>query len=202
MQKSAIRSLHRFILAFGLAFGLLPAIEQTASCADCESDNLPGIKKAFQTFNEQCTKQLADGSGQRNACFASNTYNKILPIMKALGKDDRFGSNSRILSAGETQNGSVIAGVSRGYQTIAPLDKDSMIVKFAKTDGGGGVLVKICSVSEDGSMKRVGTISFAENNEAAEKAAVLSGVRGTMVRIDVAGLGGVGKRLQYKLTSN
>lgn len=122
--------------------------------------------------------------------------------MKALGKDDRFGSNSRILSAGETQNGSVIAGVSRGYQTIAPLDKDSMIVKFAKTDGGGGVLVKICSVSEDGSMKRVGTISFAENNEAAEKAAVLSGVRGTMVRIDVAGLGGVGKRLQYKLTSN
>ena len=201
MQKSATRSLFRFILALGLAFCSLSVIERTASCADCESDNLPGIRKAFQTFNEQCTKQLADGAGQRNACFASNTYNKVLPIMKALGKDNRFGSSGRILSPGETQNGSLVAGATRGYQTVAPSDKDSVIVKFAKSEGGGGVLVKICSVSEDGSTRRIGTISFGENSDVGEKAMTLSGLKGTIVRIDIAGLGSVGKKLQYKLST-
>jgi hypothetical protein len=201
VQKPAIRSLFGFSLAIGLAVGLIPAIKQSASCADCESDNLPGIKKAFQTFSEQCAKQLAGETGQRNVCFASNTYNKILPIMKALGKDNRFGPSGRILLVGETQNGTLAAGANRGYQIAAPVDKDSVTVKFAKTDGGSGVLVKICSVSEDGSMKRVGTISFDQNNESGEKVAALSGVRGKIIRIDVAGFGGVGKKFQYRLTT-
>jgi hypothetical protein len=190
VEKFAIRSLFGFVIAVCIAFGLLPAIEQTASCAECESDNLSGIKKAFQAFDEQCAKQLAV---ERNACFASNTYNKILPIMKALGKNDRFGPSSRILVVGESQAGNLVAGATRGYQTAAPLDKDSVTVKFT---ADGGSLVKICSVSEDGSMKRVGTISLAEKDEGGEKTAAISGIRGKIIRIDIAS--GAGKKLQYK----
>ena len=85
--------------------------------------------------------------------------------MKALSKDNRFGPGDRILLVGETQNGNLIAGANRDFQTLAPLDKDSLTVEINKTDGGNGALVKICTVDEDGTIKRVGTLNFAENNE-------------------------------------
>lgn len=202
MKRQAITFMFGWALSIALGFELIPTVNLSASCADCESDNLPGIKKAFIAFDEQCKKQVAAGADQKKACFASNTYNKILPIMKALGKDNRFGPGDRILLVGETQNGNLVAGANRGFQTAAPVDKDSVTVKFSKIDGGNGALVKICAVGEDGSIKRVGTINFAENSETGEKTATLSGVQGKILRVDIASFGGVAKKFQYKLTTN
>lgn len=202
MKKVAITSIFGLACAIAFGFGFIPQVEQTASCAECESDNLPGIKKAFESFDTECKKQLADSADQRKGCFTSNIYNKILPIMKAFGKDNRFGPGDRILLIGETQNGNLLAGANRGFQTVAPVDKDSVTVKLQKIDGGNGAIVKICAVSEDGSMKRVGTINFAEDNETGEKTATLSGVQGKIIRVDIASFGGVVKKFQYKLSTN
>jgi hypothetical protein len=202
MKKLAITSIFGLAFAIALGFGFIPSMEQSASCAECESDNLPGIKKAFDAFDAECKKQLADGADQKKGCFASNIYNKVLPIMKALGKDNRFGPGDRILLIGETQNGNLVAGANRGFQTAAPVDKDAVTVKLNKIDGGNGAIVKICAVSEDGSMKRVGTINFAEDNQTGEKTANLTGVQGKILRVDIASFGGVVKKFQYKLTTN
>lgn len=202
MKKLAMTSIFGLALAIALGFGFIPSMDQSASCAECESDNLPGIKKAFTAFDENCKKQLADGNEQRKACFVPNVYNKLLPVLKALSKDNRFGPGDRILLVGETQNGNLIAGANRGFQTVAPVDKDTMTVKLNKIDGGNGALVKICTVDENGNMKRVGTINFAENNETGEKTATLSGIQGKIVRVDIHSFGGVVKKFQYKLTTN
>lgn len=189
-------------LAIALGFGFIPSMDQSASCAECESDNLPGIKKAFQAFDESCKKQLADGAAQRKACFASNVYNKVIPVMKALSKDNRFGAGDRILLVGETQNGNLLAGANRGFQTVAPLDKDSLTVELNKTDGGNGALVKICTVDENGTTKRVGTINFEENSQTGKKTATVNGIQGKIVRIDVHSFGGALKKFQYTLKTN
>lgn len=202
MKKLAITTIFGLALAIALGFGFVPSMEQTASCAECESDNLPGIKKAFEAFDAECKKQLAAGEDQKKGCFVSNVYNKILPIMKALGKDNRFGPGDRILLIGETQNGSLLAGANRGFQTAAPVDKDSITVKVNKLDGGNGALVKICAVGADGTLQRVGTINFAENNETGEKTATINGVKGKIVRIDLNSFGGVAKKFKYTLTTN
>lgn len=202
MKKLAITSIFGVAFAIALGFGFVPSMEQSASCADCESDNLPGIKKAFEAFDKECKKQLAAGEDQRKGCFTSNIYNKVLPIMKALGKDNRFGPGDRILLIGETQNGNLIAGANRGFQTAAPVDKDSVTVKLTKIDGGNGALVKICTVDEAGTTKRVGTINFAEDNQTGEKTATLSGVQGKIIRVDISSFGGVVKKFQYKLSAN
>lgn len=201
MKKLALTSIFGLALAIAFGFGFIPSLDQSASCAECESDNLPGIKKAFDAFDENCKKQLAAGEDQKKGCFVSNTYNKILPIMKALGKDNRFGPGDRILLVGETQNGNLIAGANRAFQTVAPVDKDSLTITLSKLDGGNGALVKICSVDEAGTVKRVGTINFAEDNATGDGKATITGVQGKIIRIDVASFGGALKKFKYTLSA-
>ena len=202
MKKLLTTSIIGLAIAFALGFGFIPSMEQSVSCAECESDNLPGIKKAFEAFDENCKKQLTDGKEQRKACFASNVYNKVIPIMKALSKDNRFGAGDRILLVGETQNGNLLAGANRGFQTLAPLDKDSLTVEVNKTDGGNGALVKICTVDEAGNTKRVGTLNFAENNDTGAQKATVTGVQGKIVRVDIHSSGSAIKKFKYTLKTN
>lgn len=202
MKKLAIASIFGLAFAIALGFGFIPGMEQSASCAECESDNLPGIKKAFESFDAECKKQLTAGEDQKKGCFVSNVYNKLLPIMTALSKDNRFGPGDRILLVGQTQNGNLLAGANRGFQTVAPLDKDSLTVKINKTDGGNGAIVKICAVDEKGVQTRVGTLNFAENNETGEKSVTVNGVQGKIVRVDIHSFGGVAKKFKYTLTTS
>lgn len=202
MKKLLATSIFGLAFAIALGFGLLPGMEQSASCAECESDNLPGIKKAFDSFDAECKKQLTAGEDQKKGCFVSNVYNKLLPIMKALSKDNRFGPGDRILLVGETQRGNLLAGANRGFQSVAPLDKDSLNIKLNKVEGGNGALVKICTVDENGVMNRVGTLNFEEKNETTEKTVNVSGVKGKIVRIDIHSFGGALKKFQYTLTTS
>jgi hypothetical protein len=199
MKKFAVTTIFGLALAIAFGFGFIPSMEQSASCAECESDNLPGIKKAFDSFDAECKKQLAAGQDQKKGCFVSNVYNKVLPIMKALSKDNRFGPGDRILFVGESQNGNLLAGANRGFQSGAPLDKDSMTVEVNKIDGGNGAIVKICTVDENGTLKRVGTLNFAENNETGKKSVNVTGTQGKILRVDIASFGGVAKKFQYTL---
>lgn len=207
MKKLAMTSIIGLALAIAFGFGFVPATEQTASCADCETSNLPEIRKAFDAFDAECKKQLAASEAPKTAeekkkgCFVSNVYNKLLPIMKALSKDNRFGPGDRILLVGETQNGNLLAGANRGFQTVAPLDKDSMTIDLNKLDGGNGAIVRICTVDENGVQTRVGTINFPENNETGKQSVVVSGTKGKIVRIDIASFGSVAKKFKYTLTS-
>ena len=201
MKKLAITSIIGLILAIALGFGFIPAVEQTASCAECESDNLPGIKKAFEAFDAECKKQLAAGEDQKKGCFTSNVYNKILPILKGLAADNRFGPGDRILLIGIPQNGNLLAGANRGFQSVAPLDKDSLTIDLHKLDGGNGALVKICAVDASGNQTRVGTINFAEDNSTGKKTATVTGVKGKIVRVDIASFGSVVKKFKYTLTT-
>lgn len=188
--------------AAALGFGLVHLMEIRASCADCESDNLPGIRRAFNAFYEQCSKVQTVGEEPRDACFTPNLYNKVLPIVKALGKDHRFGPGERILAVGDVQEGQLTAGVNRGYQTAAPLDRNIVTIRFTRINGQYAAIVKICAVSEDGSMKRVGTINLAEPDASRESAATVSGIRGKILRIDISGSGSPGKKLNYRLTTS
>lgn len=213
MKKLAMTSIIGLALAIAFGFGFVPATEQTASCADCETSNLPEIRKAFDAFDAECKKQLAASEApktgeapktaeeKKKGCFVSNVYNKLLPIMKALSKDNRFGPGDRILLVGETQNGNLLAGANRGFQTVAPLDKDSMTIDLNKLDGGNGAIVRICTVDENGVQTRVGTINFPENNETGKQSVVVSGTKGKIVRIDIASFGSVAKKFKYTLTS-
>jgi hypothetical protein len=129
MKKLAITSIIGLILAIALGFGFIPAVEQTASCAECESDNQNGIKKAFESFDAECKKRLAAGEDPQTGCFTSNIYNKVVPILKGLAADNRFGPGDRILLIGIPQNGNLLAGANRGFQTVAPLDKSSIKIR-------------------------------------------------------------------------
>jgi hypothetical protein len=202
MKKLAATTIFGLAFAIALGFGFIPGMRQSASCAECESDNLPGIKKQFETFDAECKKQLAAGQDQKKGCFVSNVYNKLLPIMNALSKDNRFGPGDRILLVGQTQNGNLLAGANRGFQTVAPLDKDSLTVEVNKIDGGNGALVKICTVDEAGNLKRVGTLNFAENNQTGPQSATVTGTKGKIVRVDIHSFGGVAKKFQYRLKTS
>jgi hypothetical protein len=202
MKKIVITSLFGLAFAIAIGFGFVPSMEQSASCAECESDNLPNIKKAFDAFDAECKKQLTAGEDQRKGCFASNVYNKVLPIMKGLGKDNRFGPGDRILLVGETQNGNLLAGANRAFQTVAPLDKDSLTIELNKLDGGNGAIVKICTVDDKGNLKRVGTLNFEENNETGAKKVTVNGTQGKIVRLDVASFGSAIKKFKYTLKTS
>ncbi len=187
-------------LAIALGFGFIPAMEQTASCAECESDNSSGIRKAFEEFDVQCRVQI-NVSNDDERCLVPSVYNKIVPILKGLAADNRFGPGDRILLIGVPQTGNLLAGANRGFQSLAPLDKDSLTIELNKTDGGNGALVKICTVDKNGNQKRVGTINFAEDNSTGKKTATVTGVKGKIVRVDVASFGSVVKKFKYVLTS-
>jgi hypothetical protein len=202
MKKIVITSLFGLAFAIALGFGFVPSMEQSASCAECDADNLPTVKKSFDAFDTECKKQLAAGDDQRKGCFASNIYNKVLPIMKALSKDNRFGPGDRILFIGETQNGNLIAGANRDFQSGAPTDKDSLTIEINKLDGGNGALVKICTVDEKGTLKRVGSLKFEENNETGPQKVTVNGTQGKIVRVDISSFGSAIKKFKYTLKTS
>ncbi|MEZ5428720.1 MAG: hypothetical protein R2747_20915 [Pyrinomonadaceae bacterium] len=202
MKKLAITSFFGLALAIALGFGFIPATEQTASCAECQTDNLPKVKKAFLDFAAECAKKVEDGEEQPKKCFIPNIYNKLVPILKALSKDGRYAPGERILLVGETQNGNLLAGTDRDFQMLTPSPKNSMTVEINKTDGGNGALIKICTVDDDGNFKRVGTINFPQNNETGKKSVTVNGIEGKIIRISINSTGGVLKKFKYTLKTS
>ena len=202
MKKLAITSIFGLALAIAFGFGFVPSMEQKASCADCDTDNLPQIQAEFTSFAAECAKLVADGKEQPKKCLVANIYNKLVPIMKVFSKDNRFGPGDRILFVGESQNGNLVAGANRTFQSGAPMPKDTLTVQVDKTDGKNGAIVAICSVDKDGVVKRVGTLNFAENNDTGTQSTVVTGVEGKVIRIQIASFGGVTKMFKYTLKTS
>ena len=199
MKKLAITSIFGLALAIVFGFGFVPSMEQKASCADCDTDNLPQIKKIFTDFAAECAKQIADGQEQPKKCFVANVFNKIVPILKAFSKDNRYGPGDRILFVGEAQNGNLLAGANRTFQGGAPMPKDTLTVEVNKTDGKNAAIVKICAVDKDGNVSRVGTLNFAENADEGKQSTVVTGVEGKVIRIEIASFGSAVKNFKYTL---
>ena len=202
MKKLAITSIFGLALAIAFGFGFVPSMEQKASCADCDTDNLPQIQAEFTSFAAECAKLVADGKEQPKKCLVANIYNKLVPIMKVFSKDNRFGPGDRILFVGESQNGNLVAGANRTFQSGAPMPKDTLTVQVDKTDGKNGAIVAICSVDKDGVVKRVGTLNFAENNDTGTQSTVVTGVEGKVIRIQIASFGGAAKMFKYVLKTS
>jgi len=203
MKRIIMTSIFGLALAVVLGFGFIPATEQTASCADCDTENLPDIQKAFNAFAAECAKLVADGKEEPKKCFIPNTYNKLLPIMKVFAKDNRFGPGDRILFPGETQVGNLIAGANRTFQAGAPSAKDTMTIEITKTDGKNGALIKVCAVDDKGNVTRpAANIKFEENEANGTKSVVATGIQGKIIRIQIASFGGVAKNFKYSLKTS
>ncbi|MBX7173075.1 MAG: hypothetical protein K1X72_19045 [Pyrinomonadaceae bacterium] len=203
MKRLVITSILGLVLAGIYGFGFIPSFDQSAACADCEAGNLPGIKKAFEAFDAECKKQLAAGEDQKKGCFVSNVYNKVLPVMKGLAKDNRFGPGDRILFIGESQNGNLVAGANRTFVAGAPSAKDNLKVDITKTDGDNGGFIRVCSVDENGAIKSIGTAKFEEKEANGTKTInITSGVQGKIIQIEVASFGGVLKNFKYTLKTS
>jgi hypothetical protein len=199
MKKLAMTSIIGLALAIALGFGFIPATEQKASCADCPPDNNNTYREIFKAFDEACKKANGGQGLARVNCFVISLYNPALQEMKVFSKDNRFGPGDRILFVGESQNGNLLAGTNRTFESGAPLDKDSLTVTVNKTDGRNGAIVKICTVDDNGTLNRVGTINFAEDNNTGAKSSTITGVKGKLVRISVESFGGVAKNFKYTL---
>lgn len=202
MKRLLVTSVLGLVMAAVYGFGLIPSLEQSAACADCEANNLPGIRKSFDAFDAECKKQLAAGDDQRKGCFVSNVYNKILPVMKVLAKDNRFGPGDRILFIGESQNGNLVAGANRTFVAGAPSAKDSLKVEISKTNGENGAFIRVCSVDEKGVIKSIGTARFDEKADNGTKTINVTGIEGKVVQIEVASFGGVLKNFKYTLKTS
>lgn len=202
MKRLLVTSILGLALAAVYGFGLIPSLEQSAACADCEAGNLPGVKKAFEAFDAECKKQLDAGKDQRKGCFVSNVYNKILPVMKGLAKDNRFGPGDRILFVGEAQNGNLVAGANRTFVAGAPSPKDTMKVEITKTNGENGGFIRVCSVDDKGVIKSIGTAKFEEKEANGTKTINVTGIEGKIIQIEVASFGGVVKNFKYTLKTS
>ena len=202
MKKLAMTSIIGLALAIALGFGLIPAIEQKASCAECEADNINTIREIFKAFDEECKKANGGQGLDRVNCFVVSIYNPVLQNMKKFSKDNRFGPGDRILFVGESQNGNLIAETNRTFESGIVLDKDSLNVTVNKTDGRSGAIVKICTADENGTLKRVGTLNFAEDNNTGSKSTTVTGVKGKVVRISVESFGGLTKSFKYTLRTS
>jgi hypothetical protein len=202
MKRFLVTSILGLSLAAVYGFGLIPALEQSAACADCEAGNLPGIKKAFEAFDAECKKQLEAGEDQRKGCFVSNTYNKILPVMKNLAKDNRFGPGDRILFIGESQNGNLVAGANRTFVSGAPSAKNNLTVEVNKTNGENGAIIRVCAVDKDGKVTRVGSFRFEEKEKDGPKSVTVNGVEGKIIQIEVGSFGGALRNFKYTLKTS
>jgi hypothetical protein len=203
MKKLLVSSILGLALVAALGFGFIPSMEQSASCADCNSDDKTVAMKIYEKFTEECTKLIPDATtpAKQKACYVVNTYNKLLPKLKALAKDNRFGPGDRILFVGESQNGNLLAGANRTFQAGAPSPKNTMKVTVNKTDGANGALVKICSIGADGKITPHGNIKFDENNNTGAKSLDVSGLEGRIVRIEVASFGKAVAKFKYTLNT-
>jgi hypothetical protein len=202
MRKTIITSIIGLVAIIGIALGFVPSLSGASMCSECYADNLSGLKRAFEAFYDNCRKQLPDGGFQKQTCYASNTYNKVLPIMKALSRDNRFGPANRTILVGDIQTGNLQAGASRSFQTVAPLDKQTLNLEINKTSGGGGAIVRVCSIDETGSLKPLTAIKVEETDETTSRSTTLNDVQGKMIRIDIAGIGGAQKIFQYTVKTN
>jgi hypothetical protein len=201
MKKFAATTIFGLALAVAFGFGFIPSMEQSASCADCNNDDATAAKVIYDKFTEECAKLVKDPKVPEKVCLALNTYNKLLPTLKAFAKDNRFGPGDRILFVGEAQNGNLLAGTNRTFQAGAPSPKNTMKVTVNKTDGGNGALVKICVIDKDGKLSRVGTINFPEDNSTGAKSADITGIEGKIVRVEVASFGSAVKKFKYTLAT-
>lgn len=202
MKRLLVTSVLGLVMAAVYGFGLIPAFEQSAACADCEANNLPGVRKTFDAFDAECKKQLEAGDDQRKGCFVSNVYNKILPAMKVLAKDNRFGPGDRILFIGESQNGNLVAGANRTFVAGAPSAKDTLKVEVSKTNGENGGFIRVCTVDDKGVIKSVGTTKFDEKADNGTKTINVTGIEGKIIQIEVASFGGVLKNFKYTLKTS
>ncbi len=202
MKKLVFTSIFGTALAIAIGFGFIPSLDQAASCADCNNDDSTVAKKIYDKFTEECAKLVKDPKVPAKVCLAINTYNKLLPTLKQLAKDNRFGPGDRILFVGEAQNGNLVAGVNRTFQAGAPSPKNTMKVTVNKTDGGNGAIIKICTIEADGRLARVGTINFPEDSSTGPKSVNVSGVEGKIVRVEVASFGGAVKKFKYTLATS
>lgn len=202
MKKLAFTSIFGLALAIALGFGFIPSMDQSASCADCNNDDATVAKVIYDKFTAECAKLIKDPKVPEKVCLALNTYNKLLPTLKQLAKDNRFGPGDRILFVGESQIGNLLAGVNRTFQAGAPSPKNTMKVTVNKTDGGNGAIVKICTVDKDGKLARVGTINFPEDSTTGAKSVDVSGVEGKIVRVEVASFGSAVKKFKYTLATS
>ena len=202
MKKLAMTSIIGLALAIALGFGFIPATEQKASCAECDPDNINTVREIFKAFDEACKKANGGQGLDRVNCFVISLYSPVLQQMKVFSRDNRFGPGDRILFVGESQNCLLIAGANRTFQSGIVLDKDSLTVTVNKTDGRSGAIVKICTADENGTLKRVGTLNFAEDNNTGSKSTTVTGVKGKVVRISVESFGGVAKNFKYTLRTS
>ena len=204
MKKLAITSIFGLALAIALGFGFIPSMDNSASCADCNGEDATVAKKIYDKFTAECTKLVPEATtpAKQKACFVVNTYNKILPTLKAFAKDNRFGPGDRILFVGEAQKGNLVAGTNRTFQAGSPSPKNTMKVTVNKTDGGNGAIVKICTIDTNGTLTKVGSIKFPEDNSTGAKSVDISGIEGKIVRIEVASFGGALKKFKYTLSTS
>lgn len=201
MKRLLVSSVLGLALVAALGFGFIPSMEQSASCADCNSEDASVAKKIYDKFVEECGKLIPNPSVPEKVCLALDKYNKILPTLKAFAKDNRFGPGDRILFVGEAQNGNLVAGANRTFQAGAPSPKNTMKVTVNKTNGNNGAIVKICAIDKDGKLSRVGTINFAEDGSTGAKSADVTGIEGKIIRVEVASFGGALKNFKYTLAT-
>lgn len=200
MKRLLVSTILGLALVAVYGFGLIPSLDQSAACADCNGEDASVAKQIYDKFNEEC-KKIPEGQTGGKACFVLNTYNKILPTLKKLAKDNRFGPGDRILFVGEGQAGNLIAGANRTFQAGAPSAKDTMKVTVTKTNGNNGALIKICAIDASGNLTRVGTINFPDDKSTGAKSADIKGIEGKIVRVEVASFGGVAGNFKYALAT-
>jgi len=202
MKKVLFTSIFGLALAIALGFGLIPAVDQSASCADCNNEDASVAKQIYDKFNAECTKLVKNPNVPEKVCLALENYNKLLPTLKAFAKDNRFGPGDRILFVGESQQGNLVAGANRTFQAGAPSPKGTMKVTVNKQNGDNGAIVKICAIDKDNKLTRVGTINFAEDGTTGPKSVDVSGLEGKIVRVEVASFGRAVKNFKYSLTTS
>lgn len=201
MKKIVITSLFSLALAIGIGFGLIPATETPASCAQdgCDAQGVQKIAKdVFKKFAEFCGKEVPEGEKKPKLCLVANIYEKILPELKKLSKDGRLIPGPRTLLLNEAQDGKLVLGTGRNFTSFTPLLKDNVTVTVVKKGGNGGAGVTICSVDENGAMKRLGKINFPDNGKPETKSTTVSGTNGKLIQIRVESFSGP---FEYSMTT-
>lgn len=208
MKRIITTSIFGLALAIALGFGFVPRTEQTASCADCDTDNLGDIQKVYKGFTDECKKTL-EKAGEtvgatldKNKCFGVGIYSKILPALKLLAKDNRFGPGDRILFPGEGQKGNLVAGANRTFTAGSPSPTDKMQIDVTHVDGKNGALIKICAVDDKGNVTRpAANIKFEEDEGPGTKSVTATGIKGKIVRVQVASFGSAVRKFEYVLVT-
>jgi hypothetical protein len=189
MKRLVFASILGLGLAVALGFGLIPPIEQTASCADCNQQMAQHIKKDFGSFNIECDKLVPDFDYKNlEKCFEDKTYTKIIAKRKPVM------NKTRTLFVGEKLGNVFTRQLPRNFWlTGVPLAKKTMTVSFGwekKQTGFNlreGVTATICAVDKDGKYTSLGTISWDshEDFDSEGKELKVTDVAGKFLQIEV-----------------